>query len=200
MTTTTLDYYNAHASSYSQSTIDVDMSALYNEFLPILPQDMQSPAHILDLGCGSGRDSKHFLAEGYQVTAIEPAQELAECARKTLNQPVQSRLATEITEHNCYHGVWACASLLHIPYNQLHQVFQNLANALKPSGVIYASFKYGEGERHEDGREFTDLTETCLKIIINQIPTLRIYKLWLTQDRRPSHSETLWLNVLLTKD
>lgn len=200
MTTSTLDYYNNHAQHYTSNTVNVNMSALYNEFLPILDAESHSEAHILDLGCGSGRDSKHFIEQGYTVTAIEPATQLAQVASQYLNHTVENRSAHDITEQNQYHGIWACASLLHVPYNQLLEVFSKLSRALKTNGVIYASFKYGEGERQEDGRNFTDLTETCLKLIVNQIPELGIYKLWLTQDQRPSHSDTLWLNVLLTKD
>jgi SAM-dependent methyltransferase len=64
----TIDYYNQYADQFLQATLYVDMESLYQPFLAELPDS----ARILDLGCGSGRDSLAFKNKGYQVDAIEP--------------------------------------------------------------------------------------------------------------------------------
>ena len=58
-----VDYYNSHAEAFIDSSINADVSLLYNEFEKLL----KDGSYILDLGCGSGRDSKHFLEKGYKV-------------------------------------------------------------------------------------------------------------------------------------
>ncbi|WP_328987882.1 class I SAM-dependent methyltransferase [Thiorhodovibrio winogradskyi] len=62
----------------------------------------------------------------------------------------------------CFDGIWACASLLHVPLDQLADALARLSRALKKDGVLYASFKYGRGEREHNGRRFTDLNESGL--------------------------------------
>ena len=71
-----MNYYNQNAKLYFESTLDVDMSKLQNYFLSHLPKR----GEILDIGCGSGRDSKAFMENGYHVLPLEPAQELANLA------------------------------------------------------------------------------------------------------------------------
>ena len=67
----TLKYYNDNAKAYIENTIKADVSDLYAHFLPKVPEG----GSILDLGCGSGRDSKYFLEQGYQVTAVDGSEE-----------------------------------------------------------------------------------------------------------------------------
>ena len=66
-------------------------------------------------------------------------------------------------------GIWACASLLHVPGAELPDVMQRLCKALKPGGVLYASFKYGTGEREHHGRRFTDLDEPGLAALLRHV-------------------------------
>ena len=66
----TIDYYNENADKFYENTVDADMSEQYQQFLKYLNQG----AKILDFGCGSGRDSKYFIDNGYKVTAIDGAE------------------------------------------------------------------------------------------------------------------------------
>ena len=68
-----VDYYNQHAQQFIVDTLEVDMAPLYTRFLPLLPEG----AHILDAGCGSGRDAAHFLAQGFRVSAMDASEVLA---------------------------------------------------------------------------------------------------------------------------
>jgi SAM-dependent methyltransferase len=191
---TTLTYYNQNAKAFSDSTLNVDMSALYAEFLPHVAQH----GSILDAGCGSARDAAFFKAQGFTVSAFDASPDLAELASSYLQQPVAVKTFQELNCVNQYDGIWCCASLLHVPKAELPQVFLNLQNALKPNGVLYVSFKYGDTERFHNGREFTDLTEQLLSDLINQHTQLSIMKHWQSVDQRPGRESEVWLNALLT--
>ena len=72
----TLTYYNTHAQSFTQSTRGVDFTAIQNKFL----DKLTAGAFILDFGCGSGRDTRYFLDQGYRVEAIDGSEELCRLA------------------------------------------------------------------------------------------------------------------------
>jgi 2-polyprenyl-3-methyl-5-hydroxy-6-metoxy-1,4-benzoquinol methylase len=191
----TLRYYAENAQSYAESTLSVDMSPLYAEFLPLV----ENRGHILDAGCGSGRDALAFKKMGYRVTAFDACAELAEIASKHLQQVVPVRSFAEVSEQNRYDGIWCCASLLHVRMQDLPDCFERLADALKIKGVLYVSFKYGEGETVQSGREFTHLTESSLARLIAKGSALAILKTWQTGDQRPGREQERWLNALIRK-
>ena len=80
----TIEYYNTNATKYFESTISVNLTHLYNLFLESLPKGNT----ILDLGCGSGRDSLYFKSKGYKVTALDGSPQLAAKATELLDQEV----------------------------------------------------------------------------------------------------------------
>ncbi|TMS80214.1 class I SAM-dependent methyltransferase [Pseudoalteromonas sp. S554] len=193
MPSTTLTYYNNNAQTFSDSTLNVDMSALYAEFLPHVKQH----GHILDAGCGSARDAAYFKNQGFTVSAFDASPALAKLASNYLQQPVEIKTFQELECVNKYDGIWCCASLLHVPKAELSQVFLKLQNALKPNGVLYVSFKYGTQERVHNGREFTDLNEDGLTALITHHTELKIIKQWQTVDQRPERESEVWLNALI---
>ncbi|MBL3591638.1 MAG: class I SAM-dependent methyltransferase [gamma proteobacterium endosymbiont of Lamellibrachia anaximandri] len=188
-----MDYYKNNAKTFVESTLQVDMQPLYQRFLPLLP----GYAHILDAGCGSGRDARHFIKNGYQVTAFDASTEIAVLAEKEIGQSVQVQRLQDIQYQNQFDGIWACASLLHVPAKELPDVFHRLADALKPNGVIYCSFKYGRGEYEKQGRRFTDLDEAGLQSLVGETETLTIKEMWVTADLRPGREDERWLNGIL---
>ncbi|MGV2950106.1 class I SAM-dependent methyltransferase [Acinetobacter schindleri] len=190
----TIDYYNKHAEEFTASTFEVDMESLYQPFLAELPER----AYILDVGCGAGRDTLAFENKGYKVDAIDYSEELVE--RATLLTGIQVKLQSfyEIDEHEVYDGVWACASLLHCERDRLAKVIGLLITALKPNGVLYMSFKYGDSDREKDGRAFTDLDEEQAGALRGQFDHVQQIKQWITVDQRPDRQEK-WLNLLWKK-
>ncbi len=189
----TLAFYNQNAQSFTDSTRHVDMSALYHEFLPTIPPN----GHILDAGCGSARDAAYFKQQGFSVSAFDASEELAALASEFLQQSVEVNTFQQLDRVNLYDGIWCCASLLHVPKDELPAVFINLQNALKPNGVLYVSFKYGTTERIDHGREFTDLNESALSDLIYACPKLSLIKHWQSPDQRPGREHEIWLNALI---
>jgi len=130
--TNSLDYYNESAEAFFTATVTVDMEPVYQRFLRLL-----SPAaRLLDAGCGSGRDAKAFAQQGFCVDAFDASPELAKLAAAFTGRPVEVMSFLEFDRHHLYDGIWACASLLHVPEVDLAQVFQRLWSGLKPGGVL----------------------------------------------------------------
>lgn len=187
-------YYSQHSQQFVNDTLHVDMSSLYTPFLAALPLNV----HILDAGCGSGRDAYAFQQMGHRVSAFDACEELAGHASHLLGFHVPVRRFAEVDEVEQYDGIWACASLLHVPEHQLPDAFERLWRALKPGGALYCSFKLGQGEREHQGRHFTDADETRIGIWSQTLLGLSHSAFWLTPDQRPGRAEQ-WLNVLLHK-
>lgn len=190
----TLDYYNHNAEQFYDSTVKVAMESIYAPFLRYLPEH----GSILDLGCGSGRDTLAFLQKAYQVEAIDYSESLVKKAQELTGLPVRHQSFYELDEENKYDGVWACASLLHCERQKLPEVLSRILRTLKAGGVLYMSFKYGSTDREKDGRNFTDLDEQQAHELLRGVPGFLLLQQWITVDKRPERSEE-WLNILLRK-
>ncbi|WP_290697446.1 class I SAM-dependent methyltransferase [Amphritea sp.] len=189
------DFYEQNAQSFFDSTVDVDMSELYDRFLPLVPDG----GLILDAGCGSGRDSLTFQDRGYSVIAIDASESLCELASVLLGKSVDCMRFNEIKLQGVVDAVWACASLLHVPKNELSGSILALIRSLKPSGVMYCSFKLGDQERLVDGRFFSDMTDESFRALMRDVSPGVEVETWVTEDQRPDRNES-WLNVLIKLD
>ncbi len=190
----TLKYYQDNAQTFFDGTVNVDMSSLYETFT----KHLAPGARVLDAGCGSGRDAKAFLEMGYQVEAFDASSAMVELAREHTGLPVQVKTFADVDWKEEFDGIWCCASLLHVPAVELPGVMRRLADALKPGGVWYVSFKYGDGGREVDGRRFTDMDEVGLKKLVHNIVGFEMVELFKTRDKRPGHNE-VWVNAMLRK-
>ena len=195
-TKTTLEYYNKNASLFTKDTISVDFSVLQNQFISFLPKN----ASVLDLGCGSGRDSKYFLQNGFDVTSVDGSEELCKIASRFIGQPVIHSTFQNFTPDKMYDGIWACSSLLHLSFTELHATIVNITKYLMNSGIFYMSFKYGEFEGMRNERFFLDLNEGRFRELISKIPDLSIVEMKITGDARPGREHEKWLNVFLKKE
>lgn len=190
----TLKYYQDNAQTFFDGTVNVDMSSLYETFT----QHLAPGARVLDAGCGSGRDAKAFQEMGYQVEAFDASPAMVELAREHTGLPVKVMSFADVDWKEEFDGIWCCASLLHVPAVELPGVMRRLADALKPGGVWYVSFKYGDGEREVDGRRFTDMDEVRLQGTLKALAFINIESVWKTRDKRPGRDE-VWLNGVLQK-
>ena len=191
----TLEYYNKNADNFAKTTIDVNFYETQKHFQELLPEH----GYILDFGCGSGRDTKYFLEQGFYVDATDGSEEMCHIASNYTGIQVRRLLFEELDENKKYDGIWACASILHLPKKQLREVLKNMYAALKSEGWIYTSFKYGEFEGERNGRYFTDFTTDTFKDFIHDMHGLKIEEHWITGDVRPGRGEEKWLNLLLQK-
>jgi HKD family nuclease len=192
--TATLAYYNQNAEAFFADTVGVDMSALHDRFLATLSVG----AIVLDAGCGSGRDSQAFLERGFRVCAFDASIELAQRAALHTGVAVAVRTFDDVREQSCYDGIWACASLLHLPEAAIPTALAQLWAALRPGGAFYMSFKLGSGERFHNGRHFTDVTQVQLRSWLADLPDLGEIECWLSSDQRPGRAEQ-WLNAIVLR-
>lgn len=191
----TIDYYNKNADAFAKDTQLLDFRVTQEKFLSYL----KAGDLILDFGCGAGRDTKYFLDHGYQVEAMDGSEALCKIASRYTGIEVKQKYFEELDENKKYDGIWACSSILHLPYDALVEVLKKMQKALKPFGVIYTSFKYGDftGERH--GRYFTNLTEASFASLLSQVGGLTVIEEWITGDVRHDREDERWLNVLLRR-
>ncbi len=191
----TIEYYNSNAEEFYESTVNADMSAQYNLFEKYLSDG----AHILDCGCGSGRDSKHFLDNGFKVTAIDASEELCKKASELTGLEVKHMCFQDLNFDNEVDGVWACASLLHVEKSELPDVLTKITKALRGGGILYVSFKYGNFSGERNGRFFTDLDDESFETLIADIPELVLKEKYISTDVRQGRENEFWLNAIVIK-
>ena len=191
----TIDYYDLNAKAFTEGTIAVEFEDMQKRFLSKLPER----ARILDFGCGSGRDAKYFLEQGFRVEAIDGSKELCKIASGYTGITVKHMLFQELSDKDRYDGIWACSSILHLPIGELESVMRKMTGALKENGVIYTSFKYGTFAGERNGRYFTDMTEDTFTDFLKKIDNLAVEELWVTSDVRPGRGDEKWLNLILRK-
>ena len=190
----TLDYYQNHAMEFVQGTVNADMGDHYEHFL----SHLRKPARILDLGCGSGRDSKHFIEKGYAVVAVDGSPEVCRLAEGIIGQPVQCIRFEDLDFHEEFDGVWACASLLHVSKEEMPGIMLKVAAALKTGGILYASFKYGSTEGYVGERLFNYYTEDDVPLLLDRTP-FQPLDIWITNDVRPGRGSEKWANFIAVK-
>ena len=190
-----IEYYNINAEKFAERTVSVDFEATQTRFL----NKLSPGAMILDFGCGSGRDTRYFLTNGYRVEATDGSPELCRMASEYTGIRVRQELFQDLADIEKYDGIWACSSILHVPSNELVDVLQKMVTALKDKGIIYTSFKYGTYEGTRNGRYFTDMTEDTFTDLQKKVEHLETEDRWITSDVRPGRGEEKWLNLILRK-
>lgn len=199
----TLEYYQRNAKEFFSQTINVDMQNVYHPFLEYLPKThLSNQQKILDVGCGSGRDSVFFANQGFEVVAIDGSQNVIDLAKQTDTridwQCLRFHEIAKKSWQNQFTGIWACASLLHVPFDDLTKLLNDLILCIKSDGILYASFKYGDSEREKDGRFFCDINEQRWQLIGEQLDSAKPVMIWQTIDNRVDRQE-IWWNVILLK-
>ncbi len=191
-----MDYYDKFSREYFEATLNLEMSHFYDPFLKLIHKN----ARILDIGCGSGRDIKYFMSLGHVVCGVDPSLEMIKLARENTKTEIIHGSIQEVDFQKTFDAVWACASLLHIPSNELDYVFEKISKILSPGGIFYCSFKNGDFEGFaEYGRYFTFLTEDKLTNHLNSISDFEIKKIWISADIR-SDKDVTWINCIAIKN
>lgn len=191
----TLLFYETNAQLYAEHTRGIDLAHLYEPFLTAVGKG----GKILDIGCGAGRDLKHFAQEGFEAIGIDPSEKLAALAIEFSGCKV---LVTEVQDLSFveeFDGAWACASLIHLPRHQLSDALEKIFFALKSRGVLLVSMQMGSGEVvTADGRFFTRYTSQEVSSAIEQ-SQFELINVWVTPDSLPGRDSITWINVIAKK-
>ena len=149
----TLSHYNQRAEDFWRGTRDHDVS----QNIAALLQYISGPAPftILDFGCGPGRDLKAFVDLGHVAVGLEGAAEFAAMARAFSGCEVwqQDFLQLDLPEQH-FDGIFANASLFHVPSQELPRVLRQLHVALKPAGVLFSSNPRGQNDEGWNGERY----------------------------------------------
>lgn len=141
----TLEHYELRAGEFFEGTRDHDVSQNIAALLQHLDGD--APFRILDFGCGPGRDLKTFSALGHVAVGLDGAAQFAQMARAYSGCEVwqQDFLRLELPDEH-FDGIFANASLFHVPGQELPRVLAQLYATLKPGGVLFSSNPRGRNE------------------------------------------------------
>lgn len=188
----TLDFYDDNAEEYAEKTFSADLSDIRKVFSSYLPAN----GRILDLGCGSGRDSAAFTEKGFDVVPVDGSVGMCMAAEERTGLKVRHLLFEDLDYMDEFDGVWACCSLLHVPSEKLPGVLALVRKALRPHGMFFICFKKGdfEGVRPE-GRYYTDLTAARLGDILSD-SGFEVIRLW---EGSEWARDTVWSNALCCK-
>lgn len=189
-----VEYYDKNAVEYFEQTVDINMQTLWDLFTA----QLQEGASILDLGCGSGRDSAYFISCGFDVTAMDASEEMCDLASIHIGQDVLKLSFAEMDFNEVFDGIWACASLLHVPGDQIEEIFAKVVKSLKENGVLFMSFYYGDFEGDRNGRYYKDYRTRSIKDLISGYENLEIIEIDKCDDMNPEVSAQ-WIYALLRK-
>lgn len=190
-----IDYYDRYAVPYYEETVDFSMEGQLERFIELLPES----ADVLDLGCGSGRDTVFLEEEGCVVTAMDGSEKMCELASIHAGKEVLHLKVEDMEFDDVFHGIWACAVLGHFTPDEVKGVMDKILKALKDDGILYFSVKKGERNGKYNGRYFYDYDREALNNLLNAFPNIKVLDIWKTNDVRADKSDR-WFNVLLRKE
>jgi ubiquinone/menaquinone biosynthesis C-methylase UbiE len=141
----TIDVYNKLGGKYLSDSLKIKLP-VRGSFQKILPKK----AHILDVGCGGGRDAQIFLKHGFKVTGIDASRVLINLAKKKISKSVFKKMdVLKLTfPPNSFDAIWAQAILLHLKREDIPKVLKSFYKIVKPGGYIHINVKKGKGEEY----------------------------------------------------
>ena len=152
-TASTIRHYDDHAAAFWEGTRDHDVSqntAALLEAITATP-----PFRLLDFGCGPGRDLRYFTDLGHEPVGLDGSEQMAALARQHAGVAVWVQDFTEPDlPANRFDGVFANASLFHVPKDRIEAVLRALRACLVPSGVLFSSMPRGNDEEAFAGKRF----------------------------------------------
>ncbi len=169
------------------------MQEYWNRFTQSLPEG----GSVLDLGCGSGRDSAYFMSLGFDVTAMDASEEMCALASIHIGQDVLNLSFDEMDFDDVFDGIWACASLLHVPSDKIDDILTKVIKGLKNNGVLFLSFHYGDFEGERDGRFYKDYRTRTLKDLFVRHKDVELIDVQKCEDYKIDNK--VWIYALVRK-
>lgn len=191
----TLSYYNENAERCFQDAFTISERTNQDRFCALVRQG----GHILDLGCGSGRDTAYFRSKGFEVTPVDGASRLCRLASLYLGTPVRTMEFTELDDVELYDGIYASASIMHLDVAGLEAVLPRIERALLSGGVFYTCFKYGDEDGFVGRRYQTKMTEERLMRLVAPLEDLELCELGTFGNEHPKQFDFRWLYALMRK-
>lgn len=189
-------WYDANADEFFGHTKDLDTSEARTRFMAALADG----ARVLDAGCGSGRDSLHFLRAGLDVDALDASAGMVRLAREHTGLPVAHADIMDVTPRGDYDGVWAMASLIHLDRAELPRALALLGRCLRPGGVMMVSLRHGRRGFSRRGLAFNALDEAGLAAVLAGQDLLESREVWTRPDDRSDDGQRPpWLFALMTR-
>lgn len=188
-------YYDDNAQSYIDQTFNIDLTFLADKFLDLIV----GQGNILDLGCGSGRDAFYFNKLGYNVYGVDGSAAMVNHVKSFLGDRVTQATYESYECDLTFDGIWACASLIHVPEKDMLKIIRKYTRALNRNGIFYMSFKKRKKNYKDEGRNFTCYDEQRLLKVLLQVEGLKVLEIFETVDIREGHDGEPWINVLCRK-
>jgi SAM-dependent methyltransferase len=194
ITRSTLAHYESGAEGFWQGTKDHDVEQNIEALLAEI--ERPGPHRILDFGCGPGRDLKRFCDLGHRPVGLDGTAAFVEMARRHAGVEVlhQDFLDLDLPDE-AFDGIFANASLFHVPSRELPRVLRQLRGSLRPGGVLFASNPRGENREGWNGGRYSahhDLEQWSAFVLGAGFEALRHYY---RPTGRP-RSEQPWLATL----
>ena len=193
-----IDYYNRFAKEYYEKTVNATMEEQLKQFTELLPIG----GAVLDLGCGSGRDSLFLVEDGFDVTSLDGAEKMCELAQIHVGQEVLNLAYDQLDFKEVFDGIWACASLVHEEPEKLPITLQRVFDCLKSEGVMYMSFRHGDFVGFNSDINFYAYTEATFDSILEQCrerQNIEIVDMFITKDGREEFLDNEWINIYIRK-
>lgn len=157
----TIDYYDSNATFYGNVVPDPlgEFVAYRKRFM----RRLKPGGRVLDLGCGGGHAAVAFIENGFDVTAVDGSVGLASIASQRTNTDVVVKDFSELDFQSEFDGIWAAASLTHVSLDSLDDVLERVCMALRPEGLLFASFKCSDVDwRDEKDRFYSAINAIAL--------------------------------------
>ena len=189
-------WYDEHADAFEMATLDLPPPPLLSEFISLL----QPGARILDAGCGVGRDSRVLLDKGFYVSAFDGSAAMVGATLANTLGRAQPRILSfqdYADAPGSWDGIWALASLIHLPRKDVPGVIGRLLNSLTPHGIFCGAVKHGTGDGIDpQGRPTTYFdVEEISRMVFGAMPAGGTVDIHTTSARGSSGNAHRWINI-----
>jgi SAM-dependent methyltransferase len=194
--TCTLSHYNQNAVAFWNGTKDHDVIQNYKAFLAPFPKDRK--LDILDLGCGPGRDVNYFQSLGHRPVGLDGSEVFCSMARQYTGCQIlhQKFLSLELSS-DAFDGIFANASLFHVPSQELPRVLDDLYTALRCGGILFLSNPRGKSEGWAGQRYGHYMQYDSSKIFLEEAG-FEVIDFYFRPFDKPNHEQP-WLAIVAMK-